>query len=71
MEGRAGLISCPTQIVMGKQDRLIDWRGARRLVDEIGPSADFLLLEDGNHGCANVPYKHRYRSADWMADQLK
>jgi len=71
MEGRSRLINCPTQIVMGKKDRLIDWRGAQRLVDEIGPAAELLLLEDGNHGCANVPYKHRYRSADWMAAQLK
>lgn len=29
-----------------------------------------LLLEEGNHGCANLPYLHRPYSADWMARQL-
>jgi hypothetical protein len=40
------------------------------VLDEVGDNADFLLLDDGNHGCANVAYKHRYRTADWMAEQL-
>jgi dipeptidyl aminopeptidase/acylaminoacyl peptidase len=71
LEGRTGSIDVPVQIVMGKLDRLIPWGHARRLADEIGERADLLLLEDGNHGCANVSYKHRYRSADWMAQHLK
>jgi 2,6-dihydroxypseudooxynicotine hydrolase len=29
-----------------------------------------MLLEHGNHGCANVAYLHRPASADWMARQL-
>jgi 2,6-dihydroxypseudooxynicotine hydrolase len=56
---------------MGRRDRLIPWQQAQRLVDEVGGDVDFLLLDDGNHGCANVSYKHRYRSADWMAEQLR
>jgi 2,6-dihydroxypseudooxynicotine hydrolase len=56
---------------MGRLDRLIPWRQAGRLAEELGERADFLLLGDGNHGCANVAYKHRYRSADWMAEKLK
>jgi dienelactone hydrolase len=71
LEGRTGLISCPLHVVMGKRDRLIPWQHAQRLVDEVAADVDFLLLEDGNHGCANVVHKHRYRSADWMAEQLK
>jgi dienelactone hydrolase len=69
LEGRTRRISCPLQIVMGKLDRLIPWQHAQRLAEEV-ERADFLLLEDGNHGCANIAYKHRYRSADWMAEQL-
>jgi 2,6-dihydroxypseudooxynicotine hydrolase len=34
-----------------------------------GP-VDLLLLEQGNHGCANVIYRHRPYSADWMAQRL-
>jgi dipeptidyl aminopeptidase/acylaminoacyl peptidase len=70
LEGRAGNITCPLQVVMGKLDRIIPWEQAQRLVAEVGEHANFLLLEDGNHGCANVAYKHRFRSADWMAEQL-
>lgn len=71
LEGRTGSIRCPVQVVMGRLDRLIPWQQARRLAEELGDLADFLLLSDGNHGCANVAYKHRYKSADWMAEKLK
>jgi 2,6-dihydroxypseudooxynicotine hydrolase len=57
-------------IVTGRQDRIIPWTQSQRIVDEVGENAEMLLLEDGNHGCANVSYKHRYRSADWMAEHL-
>jgi dipeptidyl aminopeptidase/acylaminoacyl peptidase len=70
LEGRTQDISCPLQVVTGRLDRLVPWQDAQRLVDEVG-GAELLLLEDGNHGCANVAYKHRYRTADWMAEQLK
>ncbi len=71
LEGRTQLITAPMLVVMGKLDRIIPWEQAQRVVDEAAGPTDFLLLEDGNHGGANVAYKHRYRSADWMADQLR
>jgi dienelactone hydrolase len=71
LEGRTQDINVPLQVVMGKLDRLIPYEQAERLVGEVGDNANFLLLDDGNHGCANVSYKHRYRSADWMAEHLK
>jgi 2,6-dihydroxypseudooxynicotine hydrolase len=70
MAGRAGLIRCPLLAVMGKLDRLIPWQQADRLVKEAGGPADLLLLEKGNHGCANLAPFHRYRTADWVADRL-
>jgi len=70
LEDKAGSIRCPLLIVTGKRDRIIPWSQSQRVVDEVGDNAEMLLLEDGNHGCANVSYKHRYRSADWMADRL-
>jgi dienelactone hydrolase len=70
LEGRSQLIEVPIQVVMGRQDRIIPWQDAQRLVEEIGDNAELLLLEDGNHGCANVSYKHRFLSADWMAEKL-
>jgi dipeptidyl aminopeptidase/acylaminoacyl peptidase len=70
LEERAARITAPLQVVMGKRDRIIPWKQARRLVNEASGPVEFLLLDDGNHGCANVPHKHRYRSADWMVEQL-
>jgi 2,6-dihydroxypseudooxynicotine hydrolase len=70
MAGRAGLIRCPLLAVMGKLDRLIPWQHAQRLIDEAGGPAELLLLEKGNHGCANLAPFHRYRTADWAAGQL-
>jgi 2,6-dihydroxypseudooxynicotine hydrolase len=70
MAGRAGLIKCPLLAVMGKLDRLIPWQQAQRLVDEAGGPAELLLLEQGNHGCANLAPFHRQATADWAAGQL-
>ncbi len=70
LAGRAGLIKCPLLAVMGKLDRLIPWQHAQRLVDEAGGDARLLLLEQGNHGCANLAPFHRQATADWAADQL-
>ena len=68
--GRAGLISCPLLAVTGKLDRLIPWQHAQRLVEEAGGQARLLLLEQGNHGCANLAPFHRQATADWAAEQL-
>ncbi len=70
MAGRAGLLTAPLLIVAGQRDRIIGWQQARRLADEAGGPAELLLLADGNHGCANLPYRHRPYTADWMARQL-
>ncbi len=70
LEGRARKITAPLQIVMGKLDRLFPWEHGQRLADSAAGTVDFLLLPDGNHGCANVFYRHRYHTADWMAEQL-
>jgi dipeptidyl aminopeptidase/acylaminoacyl peptidase len=70
MAGRAGLIRCPLLAVMGKLDRQIPWQHAQRLVDESSGPAVLLLLEKGNHGCANLAPFHRQATADWAAEQL-
>ncbi len=70
MAGRAARITAPLLIVAGQRDRIFPWQDAERLRAEAAGVAELLLLADGNHGCANVPYKHRHYSADWMARQL-
>jgi dienelactone hydrolase len=64
-------IRVPLLVVAGKQDRLIPWQHAERLVAEAGGPTELILLADGNHGNMNVAAKHRYKTADWMARQLR
>jgi len=70
LAGRARRITAPLLIVAGRRDRLTSWEQSRRLADEAAGPVEFLLLDEGGHGCANVSYRHRPYAADWMARQL-
>ena len=70
LEGFAEKISQPLMVIMGKRDRLFPWQDGERLANEARGETTFILLEDGNHGCANVSYRHRPLGADWMATRL-
>jgi 2,6-dihydroxypseudooxynicotine hydrolase len=59
----------PALFVTGKLDRLIPWEETQRAADA-APRGEFVLFEDGNHVCANVPYKARPLVADWLREQL-
>jgi cephalosporin-C deacetylase-like acetyl esterase len=69
LSGVAERIRQPYLAITGKLDRLIPWEQAERAARE-APNGVFLLHEDGNHGCANVPYKTRPVAADWLREQL-
>jgi pimeloyl-ACP methyl ester carboxylesterase len=62
-------LRAPALFVTGKLDRLIPWESTRRQA-EAAPRGEFVLYEDGNHVCANIPYKARPLVADWLAEQL-
>jgi 2,6-dihydroxypseudooxynicotine hydrolase len=66
----AGDVVSPLLIVFGRKDRLIPWEHAVRLRDAVAGPVELLMLEDGNHGCANVAPWHRPITADWLADRL-
>ena len=70
LEGVSSTITAPLLIVFGRQDRLIPWQHAERLRDTAGGEVELLMLEDGNHGCANVAPWHRPYTADWLAARL-
>jgi 2,6-dihydroxypseudooxynicotine hydrolase len=70
LEGSAEKITCPLLIVAGRKDRLFPWQDAERLRDAVSGTAELLLLDDGNHGCANVAPWHRPYTADWLASRL-
>lgn len=70
MAGLADRVSGELLVITGRRDRLFDWRDAERLASEVGRHAELWVLDEGNHGCANVVYRHRPQSADWLAHRL-
>lgn len=60
----------PLLIVFGRRDRLIPWQNALQMRDAVAGPVTMLMLEDGNHGCANVSPQHRPLTADWLAARL-
>jgi pimeloyl-ACP methyl ester carboxylesterase len=69
LDGVLERLEAPALFVTGRHDRLIPWESTRRQA-EAAPRAEFVLFEDGNHVCANIPYKARPLVADWLAEQL-
>jgi pimeloyl-ACP methyl ester carboxylesterase len=59
----------PALMVTGKLDRLIPWEQTKRIADK-APDGRFVLYEEGNHVCNNIPYKYRPLVADWLAEEL-
>jgi len=59
----------PALMVTGKRDRIIPWEQTKRIADE-APNGQFVLYEEGNHVCNNIPYKYRPLVADWLAKEL-
>ena len=70
MQGSAAAITAPLLVVFGRKDRLIPWRQAERLAATAGGDSELLMLEEGNHGCANLAPWHRPYTADWLAQRL-
>jgi dienelactone hydrolase len=69
LAGVAERIRQPFLAITGKLDRLIPWEHTERAATE-APKGSFVLYEEGNHGCANIPYKTRPLAADWLREQL-
>ena len=70
LTGVAERIEQPLLVVAGKLDRLVSWRESKRIADA-AQNATFVLLEDGNHVCNDVPYRYRPLVADWLREQLR
>jgi dipeptidyl aminopeptidase/acylaminoacyl peptidase len=65
----AKLIDQPFLAITGRHDRLIPWQQTERQAEE-APNGEFVLYEDGNHVCNNIPYKYRPLTADWLKEKL-
>ncbi len=56
-------------LVTGRRDAIIPWQQTERIARE-APNATFVLYEEGNHVCNNVPYRYRPLVADWLRKEL-
>jgi pimeloyl-ACP methyl ester carboxylesterase len=70
LAGVAERITQPCLVITGRHDRLIPWEDTKRIADE-APNAEWVLFDDGNHVCNNIPYKYRPLVGDWMAYRLR
>jgi dienelactone hydrolase len=69
LAGVAERIAQPCLVITGRNDRLIPWEDTKRIADE-AQNATWVLFDDGNHVCNNIPYKYRPLVGDWMRAQL-
>jgi pimeloyl-ACP methyl ester carboxylesterase len=64
-----GRLEQPALMITGRLDRIIPWEQTERIARG-APNGEFVLLDDGNHVCNNVPYRWRPLVADWLARML-
>ncbi|MFN2629484.1 MAG: alpha/beta hydrolase family protein [Gaiellaceae bacterium] len=69
LEGVAERIEQPLLVLTGKLDRLVLWRESKKIADS-APNSTWVLFDEGNHVCNNIPYKSRPLVADWLKQQL-
>jgi 2,6-dihydroxypseudooxynicotine hydrolase len=69
LEGVAEQIEQPLLVITGKQDRLVLWEESKKIADA-APNATWVLFDEGNHVCNNIPYKYRPLTADWLTEHL-
>jgi 2,6-dihydroxypseudooxynicotine hydrolase len=69
LEGVAEQIDQPLLVITGKLDRLVGWEESKKIADA-APNSRWVLFEEGNHVCNNIPYKYRPLAADWLEEQL-
>ena len=69
LDGVADRIEQPLLVITGKNDALVLWQESKKIADA-APNATWVLYEEGNHVCNNIPYKYRPLVADWLREQL-
>jgi pimeloyl-ACP methyl ester carboxylesterase len=69
LEGVAERIEQPLLVITGKRDKLVLWEETKKIADA-APNATWVLFEEGNHVCNNIPYKYRPLAADWLREEL-
>ena len=53
----------------GAKDNIAAPENAKRMADR-APKGEWVLYEEGNHVCNNIPHIYRPMVADWLRDQV-
>ena len=69
LDGVLDRLDRPALFVTGRRDRLIPVESTERQA-QTAPHGSLVVLEEGNHVCANVPYRSRPLVADWVREHL-
>jgi 2,6-dihydroxypseudooxynicotine hydrolase len=65
-------LKCPLMIIHGDQDKIVNVRHAKLIVDNSSSIEPHLvIIENGNHVCNNYPYIYRPMVGDWVCEKLK
>jgi 2,6-dihydroxypseudooxynicotine hydrolase len=59
----------PALLITGGRDRIIPPDQTRRIAEQ-APNARFVVYEEANHVCNDMPYRYRPLVADWLAGEL-
>ena len=70
LEGVMSHLDRPLLVVHGSDDPLIPPEQGRRIVDEAGGPAEFVLVDGGNHGISNLRYRMVPLVHDWMSEHV-
>lgn len=66
----AKYVKVPILMIHGARDDLMPEDGVRKLAQEIGPTAEFVVYPDGNHGIFNYDLIVTDSASDWLANKL-
>jgi alpha-beta hydrolase superfamily lysophospholipase len=66
----AKFIKVPILMIHGSRDDLMPEEGVRKLAEEIGPKAEFVVYPDGNHGVFNWDLMMTDFASDWLSEKL-
>jgi 2,6-dihydroxypseudooxynicotine hydrolase len=69
LAGVAERIEQPLLVITGRHDRLVLPEETKKIADA-APNAEWVLFEEGNHVCNNIPYRYRPLAADWLRERL-
>lgn len=62
-------LTAPTLSITGAQDTVISPIQSERIAER-SPNGEFVIYEEGNHVCNNIPYKYGPYTADWLRNHL-